>query len=406
MANRPQKTSMKPIILSNIFLLICIAQMSAEQYLPSLPYIAEYFSKPDSTVALTLTLYFFGTAISHLFYGPLSDKIGRKYPLMLGIGINILGSLLCITAPTIYFLILGRFLQGFGVGCCMSVGRSIIRDSYQYEFLAKATSYAGICNIIVMIVAPILGGYIQIYLGWRANFIFLFFLGLCVWLFTTYCLPETNRSPNARAMKITVMTANYMTLVRSPVFLGNTLCCTCAWMGLVAYFTVAPFFFQNIMGLNPAQYGQLSIFIASAICLSSLMSSWFVMNLGIERMIFLGVLLMIIGSLLLYAVHFLTGLTVLLIMTPICIFSIGAGFAFINTFAAAFQPFPHIAGTASALYASILDFGGAFMSGTIALSDSRNIQTLALMILLSSSGAVASWLITLRRPEAELSSKE
>lgn len=115
---------------------------------------------------------------------------------------------------------------------------------------------------------------------------------------------------------------------------------------------------------------------------------------------------MIIGSLLLYAVHFLTGLTVLLIMTPICIFSIGAGFAFINTFAAAFQPFPHIAGTASALYASILDFGGAFMSGTIALSDSRNIQTLALMILLSSSGAVASWLITLRRPEAELSSKE
>ncbi|MBN9232125.1 MAG: multidrug effflux MFS transporter [Legionella sp.] len=406
MSKYTQPTSMKPLILINIFLLICIAQMCAEQYLPSLPYIAEYYSQPGSSIALTLTLYFLGTAISHLLYGPLSDKIGRKPPLILGIGINVLGSLICMLAPTIYLLILGRFLQGFGIGCCMSVGRSVIRDSYQYEILAKATSYAGICNIVVTIAAPIIGGFIQVYFGWRANFIFLFFLGLTVWLFVVCYLPETNTSLNNQAMKLKVMGANYKTLVVSPVFLGNTLCCSFAWMGLVAYFTIAPFFFQNILGLNPVQYGQLSIFIASAICLSSLLSGWLVMIVSVERMISLGVVLMTVGSLLLYIIHSFSGLTVLIVMTPICIFSVGAGFAFINTFAAAFQPFPHIAGTASALYASILDFSGAFMSGAIALSDSRNIRTLAIMIIVSSGGALTSWLYTLRHHETSLSSKE
>jgi DHA1 family 2-module integral membrane pump EmrD-like MFS transporter len=242
-----------------------------------------------------------------------------------------------------------------------------------------------------MAASPTLGGYIQEHVGWRANFLFLIVFGISVWLMAVFILPETNKHLNPDATKLKVMGINYLTLLCSKVFLGYTLCACFACAGLVAYLTIAPFLFQNVLGLSPLEFGQLTFFIAGAICFSGIINSQLVMYKGIAFMVFTGVLFMTLGGLSLLLCS-LMGLThILSIMIPVALFSVGAGFTFINAFAGAFHPFPHMAGTAGALYASMQDFSAALTSGGIAAFKMFGNYSLAIILLIFGLSSLAAW---------------
>ena len=385
-----------PIVIFVILLLMALMQTTTDQYIPSLPAITKMFQSSEASIQLTLSLFMLGLGISHIFYGPLSDRIGRKPPLIFGVGISILGSLCCFLAPSVNVLILGRFFQGFGIGCCSSVGRSLVRDLYTDKALAKIGSYVGIVSIFFMVASPILGGYIQEHFGWRTNFLFLLIFGVIVWLAALWILPETNKHLNPEATKIKVMRANYVTLLRAKVFLGYTLCSCFACAGIVSYFTIAPFLFQDVLGLSPIEFGQLSVFIAGAICLSGIINSQLVMHKGIPYMVFIGVVLMTLGGASMLCLALMDVKHILAIMLPLSLFSVGAGFTFINAFAGAFHPFPKIAGTVGALYASMQDFSAALTSGTIAASKGHGQSLLALILLCLSLGALFAWSLAAR----------
>ncbi|KTD62315.1 multidrug effflux MFS transporter [Legionella shakespearei] len=380
-----------PLLIFVILMLMALMQMTTDQYVPSLPAITQFFHSNESTLQLTLSFFMLGLSLSHIFYGPLSDRIGRKPPLMLGVGLSIIGSLCCYIAPSVNWLILGRFLQGFGIGCCNSVGRSLVRDLFSDRMLAKIGSYVGVVSIFIMAASPTLGGYIQEQAGWRANFLFLIVFGVLIWLMTLLVLPETNKHLNPDATKFKVMGSNYAVLLRSKVFLGYTLCACFACAGLVAYLTIAPFLFQNVLGLSPLEFGQLTFFIAGAICLSGIVNSQLVMHKGISFMVLTGVLLMISGGLLLFLLPFLGMSQVLAIMIPVSLFSMGAGFTFINAFAGAFHPFPHMAGTAGALYASMQDLSAALTSGVIAAWKGYGQSSLALILFIFGLSSLLAW---------------
>lgn len=380
-----------PLLIFVILLLMALMQTTTDQYVPSLPAITQAFKSTESSIQLTLSLFMLGLSVSHVFYGPLSDRIGRKPPLMFGVGLSILGSACCFFAPSVGILILGRFLQGFGIGCCNSVGRSLVRDLFTDRLLAKVGSYVGVVSIFIMASSPTLGGYIQEHFGWRANFLFLIVFGLLVWAFALCVLPETNKNLNPDATKIGVMGCNYLTLLRSKIFLGYTLCACFACAGLVAYLTIAPFLFQNVMGLTPLEFGQLTFFIAGAICLSGIINSQLVMKKGISYMVCMGILFMIIGGLSML-IFVLMGMTQILnVMIPVALFSVGAGFTFINAFAGAFHPFPQMAGTAGALYASMQDLSAAFTSGLIALCKNYGHYSLAVTLLVLGLSSLVTW---------------
>lgn len=380
-----------PILIVLIILLIALTQMTTDQYIPSLPAITKAFNTSEASIQLTLTLFMLGLSISHLFYGPLSDRIGRKPPLAIGVGLSILGSLCCYLTPSVSFLIVGRFIQGFGIGCCSSVGRSLVRDLYTDRVLAKMGSYVGVASVFIMASSPTLGGYIQEQWGWRANFLFLFLLGIILWVSMLLILPETNRRLNPEATRIRVMGRNYLELLRSKVFLGYTLCACFAGAGLIAYITIAPFLFQDTLGLSPLQFGRLTFFIAGAICFSGLINGVLVMHKGVSYMVFVGVVFMLLGGISLIVVTFQGDLTVLRIMIPITLFSTGAGFTFINAFAGAFHPFPHMAGMVGALYASLQDLSAASASGIIAASRGYGMTSLAIIILSLGFSSLAAW---------------
>ena len=377
-ANQAHKTSYSTF--KAILILMVLMQMTAEQYLSSLPAIAHTFNTSSDNVQLSITLYMLGAGISHMFYGPLSDRVGRKLPLMLGVSISIIGSIFCYIAPSITVLIIGRFLQGFGIGCGLSVGRTIIRDLYNKTLLAKISSFVAIINIVFIIIAPVLGGYIQEHFGWRANFLFLIVFGFIVLFTTRFFLKETNNNPNPNATKTSVMRSNYKLLIRSRVFMGHTLCTCLAWAGIVSYMTISPFLFHDIFGLSPVDYGWLTVFIATGICISGVINSQLVVWKGIFFMIKVGVLLMIFSGLLLICLS-LSGIqSILSIMIPVCLFTVGAGFTFINTFVGAFEPFPAIAGTVGALYASLIDLSGAVVSGIIAVFFHHTVMSLGVTL--------------------------
>lgn len=174
--NDVQQVSLQPLLIFVILMLMVLMQMTTDQYVPSLPAITKEFHSSEASIQLTLSLFMLGLSISHVFYGPLSDKIGRKPPLIFGVGLSILGSLCCFLAPSVLVLIIGRFIQGFGIGCCGSVGRSLVRDLFTDRILSKIGSYVGIVSVFIMVASPILGGYIQEHFGWRINFYFYSYL--------------------------------------------------------------------------------------------------------------------------------------------------------------------------------------------------------------------------------------
>lgn len=390
--NLPQNNHLvTPGLITLILLLIALTQMTTDQYVPSLPAITHYFNSSESSLQLTLSFFMLGLSLSHMFYGPLSDKIGRKPPLLFGVGLSVLGSVCCVLAPSVWVLILGRFIQGFGIGCSTSVGRSLVRDLFTDRELARMGSYVGVVSIVIMASSPILGGYVQEHAGWRMNFLLLMIFGVIVWGLMFRILPETNQHKNPDATKLKVMWANYRTLLSSKVFLGYNLCASFAAAGIVAYLTIGPFLFQNTLGLSPLQFGQLTFFIAGAICLSGLMNSQLVMHYGVAVMVGVGVVMMLLGGLSLMILALFGKTQVLSIMIPVALFCVGAGFTFINAFAGAFHPFPKMAGTAGALYSSMQDLGAALISGLIAAFQGYDHVALAIILLGFGISSLLAW---------------
>jgi DHA1 family 2-module integral membrane pump EmrD-like MFS transporter len=365
------------IILLGMFTL---SNTSADMYVPALPAIAKAFATKASTIQYTLAIFMFGFGISHLFYGPISDRVGRRKPVLFGISITIIGSLMCVCAPTTAILILGRFVQGIGVGACNSVGRSIIRDILSGPHLAKIGSYLGMAHAIFLAFAPTLGGYIQNYLGWRAIFITLTLYATVVWMLVFKKLPETNQHTNPSATQLRVIAKNFFTLMYSNTFVGYTLCSALSYAGIITYLTSAPFLLQNIVGLTPVQFGWLSFALGGAIFLSAIINGRYVVQKGIEKMIFFGVTLMLISGLSMMIFAACGYINTWVIVLPVILYCIGAGLNFANAFAGASHDFPKMAGTVGALFGCIQILCASLSSSIVALLHERNQMLLALML--------------------------
>ena len=151
---------------------IAAGTMASDMYVPSLPSIANKLQVSAIAVKWTLSVYLFGFASLQLVYGPLSDGFGRKPIFLLGFAIGILGSFLCAIATNISLLLVGRLIQGMGVGAGATLGRSIVQDLYQgdSEKLSKSISSLMMAFSIAPIIAPVFGGYLQQYWGCHSVF--------------------------------------------------------------------------------------------------------------------------------------------------------------------------------------------------------------------------------------------
>ena len=167
--------SLNPIVIIGLVsLYVTIGQFTSGVYLPSLPHIASDFVEYGCYANWTLTLYYISYGASQFFYGPFTDRFGRFKTMYFGLSIFIIGCVLSISSASLKNLVLSCFVQGIGIGSAGVLCRAIPRDLYSGKKLLKINSWINIIFVVTPLLAPILGGAIQQYLGWRFNFLFLF----------------------------------------------------------------------------------------------------------------------------------------------------------------------------------------------------------------------------------------
>lgn len=340
---------------TNYFIILLIASLppfAANIYLPSLPIIAESFAAPAHIIKLSIAFYILGLGISYLWYGPISDEVGRRKPILFGISTSIIGSALCYFSIHLSVFMLGRFIQGISLGACGALGRAAARDLTSGNHLAKFSSQIAMVSTFIMATSPLLGSYLHYFWGWRSIFLFLIFYTLFVWFFIFSRFNETF-SPKPEKKKIHHILNDYKIILTNREFVTNIIISCCAYSCLISYYVTTPFIYLEHFQFTPIQFGWLTYLVAIAIFTSAFINSKLVMNYGLIHMIRSGTVLMVITiAIMLIYVNFINinvyHFTLLLIL-----FTIGTGLVFANTYAGALEPFPNLAGTAGGLFGTL-----------------------------------------------------
>lgn len=369
----------------------CLTQFATDIYAPSLPALSDYFGTLLKLPQFSLAIYMAGVALSQLIYGPLSEGFGRKAPLLSGLLIMMVGSLMCVFATKIEWLIIGRVIQGIGAGAGASLWRAIFRDIYTAEELAKYGSYAVLIVIFIVPMAPALGGYLQHYFGWRASFVFIAIYCVVAFLAIFFCYRETSQHHHRDKLKWTFIGKTYGSFFKSRIFLGATICSFFSYGAFFAWFTVGSILMIKRAGLNPVQFGWFTLVGGGfGYAVAGWLNGRYVSRFGMTLMMRFGWSLMILSGMLMLVLLRVNGTTFWAIAVPVVLFYFGSTFIWPNAFATAFTPFGHIAGYAGALY-GFMQLGGAAVIGvTVAHLPSNNQLPLGLVFIM---GSAIAWLI-------------
>jgi DHA1 family 2-module integral membrane pump EmrD-like MFS transporter len=324
-------------------------QFATELYLPSMPAMAKYFNTQMSTIQYTITTYTFGVAIGSFFSGYISDKLGRLKVVFPGLLISIVGSIICCIAFSPEMLLIGRFIQGIGLGGVSVVSRSIVRDisTTRTEF-AKFASILGSVSAMAIAFAPIIGGYIEEYLFWRVNFIFLFlFAVILAWLCRNKLVETNNFLGEVEFMP---MVREYIAVFKNKQFLLYNLSSSLILAGFIAYQTVSSFLLQVQVGLAPDKFGYTSLFITISLLLGAVINGKLVERKGIEKMIKFGAVIVSIAGILYAVTGYFNYVTTFSILFPMMLFTFAAGIVYPNASSGALSLFVKQAGTAASIY--------------------------------------------------------
>lgn len=380
-----------PFLVTFILLVGCLPQISSDIYAPSLPAIAHYFSTTVHHAQWSMALYMSGIAIFLFIYGPLSDGIGRKPPLIAGLLITLIGTLLCLFATSIEMLLIGRFVQGSGVGACAGLWRSIARDVFSGDELAKYSSYFMIFVVFVVPAAPVLGGYLQEHFNWHASFVFLLVYAVIALYIVIVHFRETSEHHDISRIKYDFICHAFRHLLTSRIFMGHGLSVLLTYGAFFSWFTIGPVLFINIAHVTPANFGWLTfISSCSAMAIGGFINARLVKRYGSHNMLQFGWGIMLVSGILLLVTYAALGIHVPAITACLFVFFFGVTFIWPNAFAGAMEPFDKIAGYAGATYSALQLGGGAVVAGVAAHAPDSSQMPFAIIVI---SCAISAWLV-------------
>ena len=270
--------------------------LSTDHYTPSLPHLQGVFGTDAATVQLTLTLHLVAYALAQLFFGPLSDRIGRRPVLLAGMIGFAVASVLCAMATSIDALILGRILQGMTACAEAVVGYAIIRELYDEDGAIRVLAAYGMAIALAPAVGPVIGGHMHVWFGWRSNFVLLTGIIVVVTLLIWRWLPETLAKPDRGALRPRRILRGYFTLMTDGPFMSYTLVMSSVLGGLFAIIAAFPFLFIERMGVATEHYGYYYATVVMAFAVGSLVVSRAAGRISSDRLLVIGLLLGILGS--------------------------------------------------------------------------------------------------------------
>lgn len=377
----------------NLRILLLLGALSAfgplaiDFYLPSFPALAQAFATDVERVQLTLAVYFIGLAGGQLIYGPLADRFGRRRPLIFGVLLFSLASVVCALASSLEWLIAARFLQALG-GCAgMVIARAVVRDLCDPLASAKVFSQLMLVMGLAPILAPLAGGVLLTQFGWQSIFVCLtLFSGLCA-LAVAWWLPETLARP-ATPAALRAAPAQYLRLLKDRQFIGHALTGGLVMAGMFAYIAGSPFVFIQLYQVPAQSYGWVFGSNAAGFIVFAQVNAWLLRRHGPAYWLRRSVWVYLAGSLALLAVSLAQPAHLWPLLLPLFVVVASLGCLLPNTSACAMAGQAAHAGSASALLGFIQFALAAGASALVGVLHNGTAQPMAWVISLCAVLAV------------------
>lgn len=335
-------------------LILLLAMVSAlgpiamQILLPGVPIIKESFGVSTGVAQLTLSLSMAAIALATLVYGPMSDRFGRRPVLITGITITIIGSVLCVMAPTIELLIAGRIVQAAGGAVGLVVARAIVRDVYDARQSASVIATLVMVMVVMPMLSPALGGELMVRYDWHSVFYLVACLASIMLGLLLYLLPETLREP-VPFTGVKNLLGTYIALLRNPLFSGYGLSVAFVSVVFFSFISAAPEIMVSVLKRPATEYGYYFISVPLGFMVGNYVTRHYGQRFGIHRMIDYGSRISIIGIALAIGIQGAGFTHPAGLFFPVAFAIFGNGITLPNAQAGAINAAPKLAGSASGL---------------------------------------------------------
>jgi DHA1 family bicyclomycin/chloramphenicol resistance-like MFS transporter len=224
-------------------------------YLPSLPAISRGLHASPGEVSITLAAFFVGLGVGQLVYGPASDRIGRRGPLLVGVSLFLVGSVLCALAPSIWLLVVARFAQALGGSAGQVVARAAVRDRFEHQMAARVLSLLMLVLGLAPIIAPLFGGYLLLVGDWRAIFWFQAIVAAVILAASLVWLRESRTHASRAAARAESPIATFRYLLGHPRVIGFTLAGAFNSGAFFGWISMSSYLLIEVYGVSPANFG-------------------------------------------------------------------------------------------------------------------------------------------------------
>ncbi len=354
-ANLKKNTKKIAVGVPSLLILVYIVSVGPfgdTEYTPSLAHIADYFNVYYGEVQLTMSSYLLGFGLGQLFYGPLSDRIGRRPSIIIAAFVFLIGSIICALSFNLYFLIFGRFVQSLGACAGSIISTAAVRDVFDEKVRNRIYIIINGSFAIAPALGPIAGAFIENYLSWRYNFYLLIILGLILLVSVLFFFPETCSEENMqkhRKAPLVNIVVNYLALAfKHPVFVLNGLIQGVS-IGIVYTSLVeAPNLINNVLGLSALYFIVVSLSLLAAFVFGSIFCVILDKFLKRTQIMFVAFLIMIAGSILMFYLYSFDNFNLFEAIAPIVVVFFGIACVVPISTSQALSPYGHMAGIASA----------------------------------------------------------
>ena len=374
-----------------------LGPFSIDTYIPAFSGIARALDATPVQMQQTLSAYLFGFAFMNLFHGALADSFGRRPVVLTGIAVFTLASAGCALAQTIGQLVFFRGLQGLSTGAGIVVSRAVIRDMFPPAQAQKVMSQVTIYFGVAPAVAPIVGGWLFVHLGWHSVFWFLTGVGVVLWVGNWRLLPETLHVTHRQPFNVRNLLRGYWNLGLSPRFLLLALASGVPFNGMFLYVLAAPAFLGDHLGLAPQQFFWFFVLTISGIMAGAWASGRLAGRIPPKRQIRWGFIVMALVSLTNVAANFAFAPHPAWALPLIALFALGWALMVPVVTLLALDIDPARRGMASSLQAFIGSTANGFVAGVIAPLVMHSTQALALTSIGLMAIGLAAWTFVRKR---------
>lgn len=340
-----------------------LTPLAIDMYLPAMPSIAKDLGVSAGAVQVTLTAYTAGFAIGQLIHGPLADSFGRRPIMIIGTLCFALAGIVSALSQGIIELTWVRAAQGFAGAAAAVVIQAVVRDMFDREDFARAMSFVTLTVTLAPLIAPMLGGYLAIWFGWRSIFWVLAFFAIAVIGLVLWQIPETLKPDNRQPLHLGSTLKNYFSLCRNSEAMGLIFAGAFSFSGMFAFLTAGSFIYIDIFGVSPSEFGYLFGLNIVAMIAMTMLNGRMVKKVGSHAMLRLGLTIQLFAGIGLFLGWWfeagIWGTVPFVVMFIGTISTIGS-----NSMGLLLSGYPRMAGTASSL-AGTLRFGTGSLVGSI-----------------------------------------